>query len=200
MGADGIELDVHCTADGEVVVMHDETLDRMTNGKGPVASLPLAELKKLTLQGGEPIATLSEALRVVGKRALVYVEVKRAQDAVAAAKVLDKHIAQGWDSKKLWLISFAHAGLKEAQEAVPKLLIGASLKQCEPSSVADAKALGARAVLPAYRTVTREFVAQAHAQGLEVIVWTVNTPQDIARMRELGVDGIISDYPDRVLP
>jgi len=198
LGADGIELDVHRCQSGELVVIHDDTIDRTTNGKGPVSEMTLTALRELTVTGDEKILTLEEVLEALGREAYYFIEIKHADAALDAAEIIKAFIAKGWPAEKLILISFQHQALAQAKEAVPVLTIGASFDQVTEHSASQAKDLGATFMLPNHRCFTLFHVKQAHKAGLKVIPWTVNDSNDIARLQAMNVDGIISDYPDRL--
>ncbi len=192
MGADGIELDIHQCKSGELVVFHDVGMDRLTQGKGLVRDLTLAQMRAFPLTGGGVIPTLEEVLEALGKDIYYFIELKPAEAAVPAVKCIEDYGARGW--KHLFLISFQHEALKLA----PALAAGASFDELAEGDVESAKAMGACMVLPAHAPLTRAQVEVAHRLGLQVVVWTVNEPADIARMKAIGVDGIISDYPERL--
>jgi glycerophosphoryl diester phosphodiesterase len=197
LGMDGVELDVHLAATGEVVVLHDDTVNRTTNGRGKVAEIGWDALKILRV-GGSRIPRLEEALEVIGTDRYCFVEVKAGAAAVPAARIIHQQVAKGWDASKLFLISFQHAALLEALQAVPQTAIGASFEVLAEDSIEHAAIWGATAVLPHYRASTLARVAEAHRLGLKVIPWTVNSLHRMAILEKAGVDGIISDYPQRL--
>ena len=192
LGADGIELDVHLCQSGELVVFHDFGMDRLTPEKHLVRELTLAQMRAFPLPGGGSIPILEEVLEALGKDIHYFIELKAAEAVTATVELIKKFAARGW--KHLILISFLHEALRLA----PSLAIGATFDRLEKGDLEKAKALGARMVLPAHGPLTQKQVDASHALGLEVVPWTVNDPADIARLRALGVDGIISDYPDRL--
>ncbi len=198
MGADGIELDVHRCKSGELVVIHDDTVDRTANGKGIVAELTLGELQALTIADSEHIPTLAEVFETLGKEIYYFVEIKHADAALLAAELMQAYQMRGWPAEQLILISFKHAALRHAKEIFPALTIGASFEKLTDASIAQAKTLGASAILPHHQSYTEKYVQHAHIAGLKIIPWTVNDAKDIARLQGLNVDGIISDYPDRL--
>ncbi len=198
LGAEAIELDVHLCKSGEPVVIHDDTVDRTTNGKGLVAELTLAQLKALTISGDEHIPTLQEALETIGSNIIYFIEVKHADAALPVAKLIAEYINKGWKAENLYLISFDHEALKTVHREFPDVFIGASFKRLFDNSVLEAKIWGARAIVPNYKLLTSEFINKAVKLDLKIFTWTVNDPEDIARLHSMGIDGIISDYPDRL--
>jgi glycerophosphoryl diester phosphodiesterase len=200
MGADGIELDVHLCKSGELVVIHDDTLDRTTNGTGPVALKTLSELRALNANGGEPLPTLAEVFDALGPNAYYFIEIKHADAAVLAATLMDAYVAKGFPSYRMMLISFQLEGLRAAREAFENLRIGASFDQMPPDAVQKAAALGAKTILPNYRLLKQTQIEKITEAGMEVVTWTINDRIDISRTRQMGVHGIMSDYPERLLP
>jgi glycerophosphoryl diester phosphodiesterase len=197
LNADGVELDVHRCKSGELVVIHDDTLDRTTDGNGPVAALPFKEIRKLRTKNSEMVPTLEEVFHMLG-RAHCFIEVKHPEDAVAAARLIDGQLKAGAPAGSLWLISFYHEGLKAALAGYPHIPIGASFEMLTLPAIHEAHKWGARAILPHYQSLSVDDVKAAQALGLKVVCWTVNQPDDIARLTAMGVDGIMSDYPDRL--
>lgn len=190
LGADGIELDVHLCASGELVVFHDFAVNRLTQGQGEVRDLSLAELRALPFKTSGNISTLEEVLDALGKEIYYFVELKPASAILPAVALLERYKEAGW--RHLILISFQHEILKHA----PSFPVGATFEALREGDVQAARAMNAQMVLPAHGALTKAQVDEAHALGLQVIPWTVNDPADIARMKALGVDGMMSDYPD----
>lgn len=197
MGAHGVELDVHLCKSGEPVVIHDDTVDRTTDGSGLVAHMTLRELRALRLGGSEHIATLEEVLAVLAE-AYCLVEIKHGDAALPAAELILHHAKKTRHDDRLWLISFKHEALVRALAVFPRLNIGMSYKKLEPSSIKQAHTAHARAVIPHHTSINAATVKEAHSRGLKIIGWTANESSEIARLKALGVDGIISDHPDRL--
>lgn len=197
LGAHGIEIDVRM-ADGEIVVIHDGTLDRTTDGSGAVSRKSLAQLRALDAGQGERIPTLREVFETVDRRAFVNVELKGRRTAGPVSALIAEFVEQrGWSYEDFVVSSFSRAELRAiADPRIPIALLLARPTRLYPLS---ARRVRASAVNPALRYVTRQFVEDAHRRGLRVFVYTVNEPADIARMREWGVDGVFTDYPERAL-
>ena len=222
LGADVIETDVRSTADGVLVVMHDATVERTTDGEGRVARLTLAELKRLDagyrwspdggrtfpLRGrGLTIPTLEEVFeRLPGMR----FNIEPKQDAPASSKLLCGVIRGRGMGGRVLVASFRLSLLAEFRRECPEVVTSAS-----PSEVADLLAryeagldesyspsMGALQV-PEYagglRVLTRGFVEAAHKRNLAVHAWTVNDAEAMRRLVGMGVDGLMTDYPDRLL-
>jgi len=199
LGADGIEVDVYFV-DDQLVVIHDSTLGRTTNGSGFVMKKTFAQLRSLDAGLGEKIPTLTEVFDVVNRRAIVNVELKGPRTAAPVAGLIDDYVQQrGWNYEDFLVSSFDHAQLRVMRKLDPEIPIAALIEKVPRDLAAVAERLGACAINPPKDRVTPELVADAHRRGLKVFVFTVNEPRDIARMKSLGVDGVFSDYPDRVI-
>jgi glycerophosphoryl diester phosphodiesterase len=207
LGVDAIELDVHLTADGEVVVIHDPVLDRTTDGQGLVGQKTLAELKALDVGvrfapelAGQRIPTLGEVLAWARGRCVLDVEIKggpwpyfgieaRVVDLIRRYEMVDQTI----------VISFDHPTVARVKALAPEIATG-TLWNCRPvDPVAVAKAAGADAILPQWAYCDAETVERAHAAGLSVHPWETSEPMIFKRLIELGVDSICTNYPDRVV-
>jgi glycerophosphoryl diester phosphodiesterase len=196
-GADGIELDVHLSADGVVVVHHDKTLERTTRGSGPVAARTAAELARLN------VPTLREVLRRY-PTARVIVEMKQDSAALGTAVVADVRAADAVD--RVCAAGFGATAVRAARAALPELATSAShievrralhrtwicwpLRSCEWQGYQVPETAGR------LRVVSRRFIRYAHAAGLRVQVWTVDTEADMIRLLDWGVDALISNRPD----
>jgi glycerophosphoryl diester phosphodiesterase len=199
LGANGIEVDVHA-ADGRLIVIHDDTLDRTTNGVGPVAEKSFAYLRSLDAGKGEHIPTLSEVFDAVNRRAVINVELKGPDTAAPVVRLIDQYVrAGGWRYENFLVSSFDFTQIQTAKRLLPEIRTGALIKQVPPGLAEFAERLGAWSLHPGKRCVTPELVADAHRRGLKVFVFTVSQPADIASMSALSVDGVFTDYPDRVV-
>jgi glycerophosphoryl diester phosphodiesterase len=198
LGADGVEVDVHL-ADGQLVVIHDDTLDRTTNGHGRVAEKSFTYLRSLDAGAGEPIPTLAEIFDAVNRRAVVNVELKGPNTAAPVAALIAGYVKRRrWSYADILVSSFDHDQIREAKQLCPQIRIGALITKTPRGLAKFAEALGAWSLNVSKRCVTRRLVADAHQRGLKVFVYTVNEPKVIAALRALGVDGVFSDFPDRV--
>jgi len=205
LGVDAIELDCQLSADGELIVIHDETLDRTTDGLGPVAARTWAELAVLDAGAwrgpqfrGERIPRLADVLEQVHGRALLNVEIKSARDVGAIeaklAALTTARAAVEW----ILFSSFHEAAVRNLRAAAPAAAIGVLWDRRPASAALDlAAALDARCIIPARRLVDARLVDAAHARDLGVWVWTVNEVPEMRRLLALGVDALFSDYPDR---
>jgi glycerophosphoryl diester phosphodiesterase len=204
LGADMIELDVQLTRDGAVVVLHDATLERTTDGSGPVRERTLAEIRRLDAGAwfgaafrGERVPTLAEVFAAVALP--VNVELKPvANDGLEehALAVVDAAGALG----RVVFSSFERTALVRLRRASPAAGI-AVLWECAPiaEAVAFAGRVGARALHLRKDAVMAPAVAAASAAGLPVRAWTVNDTAESARLQRAGIDGIFTDFPERFL-
>jgi glycerophosphoryl diester phosphodiesterase len=199
LGADWIELDVHVSRDGELIVIHDETLERTTNGHGAVREHTLAELKLLDAGNGQRIPTLDEVLAWARTRnTIVDIEIKNAPffyEGIEAALVsaLERHQM----TDQVIVISFDHVAVRRVRALQPRVVTGV-LYVGRPSDagVSMARAAGADAVLPHWAYVTAEDVATAHAAGLAVAPWASSDPEILRHLIACRVDAIGTNHPD----
>ncbi len=222
MGVDALELDVHSTADGTLVVMHDGSVDRTTNGRGKVSDLTLADLKKLDagylftddngatfpFRGkGITIPTLQEIFEKL-PRMTFNIEPKQATPSIT--EPLCQMIRQYKMTEKVIVGSFRQTAIDEFRAACPEVATSAS-----PAEVSEFLAMYKTGIAASYtppfqalqvpvnagflNVVSKDFIAAAHRQNLQVHVWTINDPDEMRRLIDFGVDGIMTDYPDRLL-
>ena len=206
MGADAIELDARLSADGAVVVHHDLTLDRTTNGTGSVSARSLADLKALDAGAkfaprfaGERIPSLDEVLEALGRRVLINIELKNYENVFdRLAEAVVRIVRRYGLERRVLLSSFNPFALWKARRLAPDvprgLLVWPGQKGWMQAALRRLTAF--EAYHPQDSMADRITIADQHAQGRRVNVWTVN---DIDRMRELlllGCDGLITDVPD----
>jgi len=199
LGADWIELDVHLSRDEALIVIHDETLDRTTDGHGLVRDHTLAELRTLDAGGGEHIPTLDEVLAWAREReTIVDIEIKNAPVYYAGIeqKVVAAVSAAGMTDNVI-VISFDHVAVRRVHELEPRITTGV-LYACRPTDggVSLAHATGADAVLPHWTYITREDVELAHEAGLAVAPWATSDPAVLRHLIACGVDSIGTNHPD----
>lgn len=200
LGVDGIEIDVFRCASGELVVFHDKTLEKLTNAKGYIETLTLDSLRKVKVLGDYKIPTLQEALELISGEVLLNIELKGAQTAVLTHELLESYLDSGtWTTDKLIISSFNWDELELFYEVNKKVPI-AVLTDADPlDAIPVAKQLQAKAINPNFRSLNAQNVQKIRNEKLLIYPWTVNDPADIQNMIALGVDGIITDFPERVL-
>ncbi len=208
-GAQMVELDVRLTADGELVVFHDDTLERTTNGVGKVSEKTWAQLRDLDAGSwfgrqfaGERLLLLQEVLRLLAGRVLLNVELKEnASKASLLLPALLSRLGEEDAEQRVVVSAFDWELLAKLRAHDPRVRIG--ILWHEPSRTKDvwrfAEQIGAYSVHPLWLLVEPELIAAAHERGLQVFTWTVNDPVQVRSLVALGVDGVISDYPDRLL-
>jgi glycerophosphoryl diester phosphodiesterase len=191
LDANGVELDVHATRDGALVVHHDPEIP----GVGPIAQLTLAETKLLRIPNGETLPLLQEVLDLVGDHD-VWVEVKTlpADHDRALLAVLD----EGPAPERYAVHSFDHRIVRRLGEARPSLRRGVLLSAYLEDPVGALQAVGATTLWQEWQQVDQELVCRVHEAGAKIVAWTVNEIGDIERLARLGVDGLCGNYPDRI--
>ena len=192
MGADMIELDVHLTKDRQVVVIHDDTIDRTSDGSGYVKDYTLEELKTFDFGEGEKIPTLAEVFELAKGKVGVNVEIKQYNMEKEIVDVIRKYNME----KDVIISSFLHPTLVNIKNLEPTLRT-ALLFTARPINVVRlAKEARAEFLHPYFETVDEIMVKEAVSAGIGINVWTVDEEEDIERMIKMGVTGIITDVPD----
>ncbi|MGE3787881.1 MAG: glycerophosphodiester phosphodiesterase [Nitrospirales bacterium] len=194
LGVDLVEFDVRRTADRALVLLHDRAVDRTTNGQGPVETLPVQVLCGLDAGGGERIPLLKEALACLNRRAGAMIELKvegMAADVCAIVK------ASGFQGLVIYA-SFFHEELLTVKSLMANALTLALIEKAPDHPTAFATNAQATHAGLALKIVTPDLVAAIREKAIKVFIYTVDEPDDIARMKSLGVDGIISNFPDRI--
>jgi glycerophosphoryl diester phosphodiesterase len=189
--ADFVEVDLRLAKDGIPVAIHDATLNRTTDGTGPVKGYTIEELKRLDAGEGETIPTLHEILKLVCDRgAGLVVEIKEpGTEAVIASGLMDLM------PDRLILVSFNPESVAMAKRLLPGVQAGLIYSKEADDPVWLARQVQADIILPRWDRVSREVVEQAHKAGLLVAPWTLNTRDDFAEAARLGVDGFATDDP-----
>jgi glycerophosphoryl diester phosphodiesterase len=208
LGADAIEADVHLTSDGHLVLLHDETLDRTTNGRGPVVDRTLAELLRLDAGSwfdaaftGERIPRLSELLDLAEEAGTVLcLEAKgrNHEEYVAIATAVARHLRDRGLLDRHVIASFDHGALASAARSVPGVVLAPDRLpergDLGPTSmVAQARAIGAPILQMHHRELTRGAIDALHQADIAIWAWPTTLPGDIAMAHALGVDGLMGD-------
>lgn len=198
LGAPWVEVDVYFI-DGHLVVIHDDTLERTTNGSGRVMDRTFSYLRSLDAGEGEKIPTLTEVLDLTAGRAGVNIELKGPGTAEPVVTLLRERLDRNRYEKKILLSSFDQGEIAKAKQIDKRIRIGILISDASLDHAAVAQKMGAYSVHPRIDRVTTGFVEAAHRRDLKVFVYTVDDPADIRRMHALNVDGVFTNYPDRVL-
>jgi glycerophosphoryl diester phosphodiesterase len=200
-GAQMCELDVQATRDGAVVVMHDEIVDRTTDGHGAVAQFTLAEIQRLDAGAkfdakfsGERIPTLDEVMTAVRSKLGLNIEIKEGAVERQVCELMRAH-----DALTTSMVSSFEWQALEAVRAIDPAIRVALLAEKNPAALLEAAvAMRAYAVNPRYDMVDAALCRESHARGLQVLVWTVDVPAAMRTLIDAGVDGIMTNYPARL--
>ena len=198
LGVLAMEVDVYYV-DGHLVVFHDDRLERTTNGNGYLCEKSFDYLRSLDAGDGQKIPTLEEVCDVIASQACLNIELKGPDTAVPVAALLSKLIDNGWDKEKLLVSSFHHLELLEMRRSNPDIKLGALIRGLPVDGSKFAEDLAAFSVHPSLDCVNQRFVDDAHGRGMKVYVYAVDHPEDLVKMQALGVDGVFTAYPERVL-
>ncbi|MBQ4802909.1 glycerophosphodiester phosphodiesterase [Aquimarina sp. MMG015] len=194
---DGIEIDIHKCKSGELVVIHDETLERTTNGKGKVSEFTFQELKKYRTKEGYRIPTLNEVLDFVNAKCIVNIELKGIGTAGPVLELLERQIKDSdWDYDDFILSSFDHSQLFQIKSKTSKFKLGVLTEKSIPSILKVAVVLEAFSLHPPILSLQKEEVTSAKNNGFKVYTWTVNDSSKIKSSKTWKVDGIITDFPN----
>ena len=191
IGVDAVELDVRKTKDNQLVVIHDADVKRTTDGEGLVSELTLKEIKGFSAGEGEKIPTLQESLDFLDMKVKVFVELK---EEGIEEQVLSIVHERGLE-KNVVIVSFLEEALKKVR-ALDKEIETGLIYAKHKNPVKAALELKANYLLALYRFTHTANVEKAHQNGLKIIVWTINKPQEVEEYVKKGVDGIASDKPD----
>ncbi|HEX4871360.1 MAG TPA: glycerophosphodiester phosphodiesterase [Nevskiaceae bacterium] len=196
LGADMIEIDVQYHAD-ELWLLHDLRLERTTSGRGRLADARRAELEALQVSG-EPLPSLDAAIRRIDGRVPLNIELKSAGgSAEAVARCLRAHLQQGARPADFLVSSFHLPELARFRAALPEVPVGALFCGVPLDYAAAAATLGAASVNLGADFLEPALLEDARRRGLALLVYTVNEPEELVRLREAGITGVFTDYPDR---
>jgi glycerophosphoryl diester phosphodiesterase len=210
LGATFIETDLQLTRDAQVIAIHDSTLDRTTNGKGPVHLKSQEEIRALDAGAwfgsgadkpfaGERVPTLEEIVQFAKERDVIfYLEIKAGsswgvEHAVVAA------LRESAEAARVVILSFDPAILESVHRLDSALMTGFLCEHPSNDLVERALRVGARQLAPRGDLVTSALVNKAHEAGLQVVAWTINEPDQMRRLISAGVNGIMTDFPDRLV-
>jgi glycerophosphoryl diester phosphodiesterase len=195
MGVAAVELDVQLTKDGHLAVIHNETLDRTTNGRGAVQDFSLVELQRLDAGQGEPVPSLEEVFDLVKGKAHLMVELKQPEAAPALLRFFQEHQA----FEHATAISFWHPVLKALKEQEPRLTTGVLMVGCPADPEGLAQAARADALVLNYRYVNRELVEAARRQDIKVIVWNIDDPEILQPYLAMDLEAICTNRPQEII-
>lgn len=193
LGCDGIELDVHLSAGNEIMVIHDDTIDRTTIDKGFVNTIATTKLQQL----GVP--TLSEVLDLVNKRCLVNIEIKDTKATDLVVKLIQNYVSKNnWNYSDFIISSFDWSVLEAVCTTNKQIALGVLTENTLEEAIIFAQKINAYSIHPYFRLLTKEKVTLCQNNGFLIFPWTVNEPHEIEKMKTFTVNGLISDFPDRL--
>jgi len=188
--ADAVEADVRLSRDGVPVIMHDETVDRTTNGSGPVHGYTLAELRHLDAGAGELVPTLEDVCNQVKEKCGLVVEIKEPGSEAPICAILQENLP-----RDLVIVSFHPESIIAVKALLPGVRTGIITARKTGDLPSLAKDLGADVLLPRFDLVTREMITECREWGLSVIAWTLNSEDAFRMAEDLGIDGFATDDP-----
>lgn len=194
LGVDLIECDVHLTKDGHIVLMHDHTVDRTTNGSGPVNSFTFNEIRRLDAGKGEIIPTLQELLDLACGKVKLHIELKDETATEKTVRLVEKNHMEG----EVFLTSGNTETLRRVRELNPSIPTEHIFGEPPEDAIERALSVGAKRVSCHISHLTSEFVRKAHENGMHVIAWPPNTVEEAKKAIECSVDLICTDRPDIV--
>lgn len=206
LGAGFIETDLQLSRDARLVAIHDATVNRTTNGQGAVHDMTLAELRRLDAGSwfgsefaGERIPTIEEILEFANKHDVVFYLEMKPSGSWGGEHALISALRESGEIARTVVISFDPAILAGVRKIEPTLMTGLLFEGHIPNPLDKAIEIGARQLAVRGDLVTPRLLKEARGHDLQVVCWTVNHPGHMRLLVQAGVDGIISDYPDRLL-
>jgi glycerophosphoryl diester phosphodiesterase len=199
LGVDMIEIDVFKIRSGEIVVFHDDTVDRLSNGGGKIEEYNIVDLKRLILDGNHAIPVLQDVLQLINNKTRLNIELKGANTADRTNFIVNYYINQkGWSPDNFLISSFKWDELQAFRKLNKEVGIAVLTEENPLDALPIAKELQAEAINPYFEKLTAEAVSEIQKADVKVYTWTVNEPDEITRAKEMGVDGIITNFPERV--
>lgn len=199
LGVDMIEVDVFKIKSGEVVVFHDQTVDRLTNGPGNIEEYYITDLRKLILDGGHKIPMIQDVLKLIDNRVILNIELKGANTADKINHTIKFYTeSRGWSADNFIISSFNWDELRSMRKFNDSIAIAVLTEENPLEAIDVAKELNAVAINPYFKNLNADVAKKIKQAGFKIYTWTVNEPEDIEAMTNLGVDGIITNFPERV--
>lgn len=195
---DMIEIDVFLIKSGELVVFHDELLDSLSYSSGKIEDLTLEEVKAVKLKGGYQIPTLIEVIELIDRKVPLNIELKGKNTAKPTFELLKKYFAKGYKSSNFIISSFIWKELSIYRNLDKHMPIAVLTEENPIDAIPFAKKINAQAINPWFKTLTKENIAQIKKVGFSIYTYTVNETDDIKTMMKWGVDGVFTNFPERV--
>ena len=200
LGVNAIEIDVYRCASGEMIVFHDETLEKLSTRINRIEDLTLPEIRLVLLHGGHSIPTLEEVLLFVENRVVLNIELKGRNTALGTFKCIASSIEKGnLDKDNIIISSFHDEELRAYRSLDEDIKIGVLTRNDIEEDIVLAKELNAYSIHPYYEQLNELLIDRLHEMDFRVIPFTVNELVQIDQFVKYGVDGIFCDYPDRLL-
>lgn len=199
LGVDMIEIDVFKIKSGEIVVFHDAKLDRLTNAPGNIEDYYIFDLRKVIVDGGHKIPMLQDVLKLIDNKVALNIELKGAGTADRVNHIMNSYIDnRNWTADNFIISSFNWDELKEMRKYNPNVAIAVLTEEDPVDAIPVAKELNAVAINPYFKNLDLEKANEIRDAGFKIYTWTVNEPADIEAMKRIAVDGIITNFPERV--
>ncbi len=201
LNVDGIEIDVFKSKTGELVVYHDPFLSRLSNSNAFIEQISLDSIKKVELKGGLSIPTLKEVIDIIPEKIFLNIELKGSNTAFKTNKVIIEYLKElNLPPSKFIISSFRWDELKKFRDLnkdIPIAILVDSLYKID-NAIKLAKEINAIALNPNNKFITKKIVNKIQSNNIKVFPYTINSPKNIKRMKLMGVDAIITDYPERI--
>ena len=200
LGADGVEIDVFRCLSGEIVVFHDKTLDKLTNGTGYIEKKTLLELQQLKVLGSKySIPTLEQVINTIGKNVFLNIELKGSNTAKGSLEMVQKYVKDNKiNQSNILFSSFNWDELRELRKLDNNVKIALVTGVDPLLAIEPALNLNAVAINPDYKNLNKENVQKIFNSGLKIYTWTVNNNTDIIKVKKLKVNGIMTDFPEKI--
>lgn len=195
---DLIEIDIFQLKSGDLVVFHDETLERLTNGTGKIEELTWEELQKITILGQHKIPKLKEVIEKINRSVPLNIELKGKNTVKSLFDLLENYYQKGWKETDFLLSSFNWDELETYRKLDNQIPMAVLTKEDPLDTIDFAKKIKAVAINPYWKTITTENCKILQNNGFKIYTYTVNEPNDIKFVTELGVDGIFCNFPERL--
>ncbi len=200
LGADGIEIDVFRCLTGEIVLFHDKILDNLSNGTGYIEEKSLSELKELNILGSKhSIPTLEEVIKSIGKEVFLNIELKGPDTSKGSLEMVNKYVKSGKIKlSNILFSSFNWNELVKLRNLDSDVKIALITGEDPLEAISPALSLNAIAINPNYKKLNKDNVQKIFSSGFKIYTWTVNNKLDIIKVKSLKVNGIITDFPERI--
>jgi len=196
LAVDMIEIDVFKIKSGEIIVFHDDTVERLTDGVGKIEDYTLENLKKLTLAGNHKIPLLTDVLNLIDGKVPVNIELKGKNTAAAVNSIINYFIdKKKWKLSNFLISSFNWDELVKARTLNSEISIAVLTEENPVEAISIATTLKAKAINPNYELLTFKNATKIKEAGFKIYTWTVNTSEEFKQMEAIGVDGIFTNYP-----